>query len=169
MTFFISHSSKCFNFLALFTVWQWRKPRDEFGGTDKFFVDQDDVFFGKNSIFAAKISDDLFLVIDQLFRIFPLFYLIYRIFRPTLLDIVHNPFLTRKTPLFTLFLLSRTSDNTTSQNIGGRMHRPSPTSNFGGPPSPPRFPPLPCGLIFFFTANIFDDFFESFTVNFTFR
>src|SRR6218665_2922914 len=42
---------------------------------------------------------------------------------------------------FTLFILSRTSDNTTSQNIGGDgcMGRP-PTSNFGGdrPPSPPQ-------------------------------
>ena len=50
---------------------------------------------GKISIFAAKISDNLFLVIDQVFRIFPLFPLIFRIF--TLLDIVHNPFLARKT------------------------------------------------------------------------
>src|SRR6218665_376129 len=29
--------------------------------------------------------------------------------------------------------------------LGGRMHGPPPSSNFGGtvPPSPPRFPPLP--------------------------
>src|SRR6218665_2848588 len=32
---------------------------------------------------------------------------------------------------FTLFILSRASDNTTSLNIGGPMHGPSPTSNFG--------------------------------------
>src|SRR6218665_3916085 len=33
--------------------------------------------------------------------------------------------------------------NTASQNMEGRMHGPSPTSNFGGPsPSPHRFPPL---------------------------
>src|SRR6218665_2210344 len=77
-----------------------------------------------------------FLVIDQVFRIFPLFSLIFRIF--TLLDIVHNPFLTRKSPSFTLFILSRTSDNTTSQNIGGRMNGPSPTLNFVG--AVPQFP-----------------------------
>jgi len=54
-------------------------------------------FSEKIPIIAAKISDDLFfLVIDQVFRIFPLFSLTFRIF--TLLDIVHNPFLTRKTP-----------------------------------------------------------------------
>src|SRR6218665_2966743 len=50
-----------------------------------------------------------------------------------------------RTPFFTLFILSRTSDNTTSQNIGGDqcMGRP-PTSNCLGnrPPSPPRSPPL---------------------------
>ena len=97
---------------------QWRKPGAEFGGTEKIFANQDDVFSYKISILAAKISDDLFLVINQVFRIFPLLSLIFRIF--TLLDdILHNPFLTRKTPFFALFILSRTSDNTTSQNIGG--------------------------------------------------
>src|SRR6218665_2414295 len=35
-------------------------------------------------------------------------------------------------PFFTLFILSRASDNTTCLNIGGPMHGPSPTSNFGG-------------------------------------
>src|SRR6218665_2156629 len=55
----------------------------------------------------------------------------------------------RKTQFFTLFMLSRTSDNTTSQNIGGPMHGRSPTSNFGGPspPVPPRSPPLRQGMI----------------------
>src|SRR6218665_2976517 len=67
-----------------------------------------------------------------------------------------SPFFTRKTTIleknslmtlfFTLFVLSRASDNTTSQNIGGGgcMDRP-PTSNFFGgtvPPVPPRSPPL---------------------------
>src|SRR6218665_3286723 len=51
----------------------------------------------------------------------------------------------QKNTFFTLFILSPTSDNTTSQNIGGDecMGCP-PTSNFGGdrPPVPPRFPPL---------------------------
>ena|SRR6218665_1402813 len=47
---------------------------------------------------------------------------------------------------FTLSVLSRASDNTTSQNIGGRMHGPSPHLNFLGDrlPRPPRSPPLPC-------------------------
>src|SRR6218665_2344953 len=55
----------------------------------------------------------------------------------------------KKNTFFTLFILSHASDNTTSQNIGGPMHGPSPTSNFGGgsPPSPPRFPPLPLGSL----------------------
>ena len=58
-------------------------------------------------------------------------------------------FLTRKTPFFTLFILSRASDNTASQNIGrdGCVGRP-PTSNFGGPsPSPPRSPPLATTIV----------------------
>ena len=42
------------------------------------------------------------------------------------------------TPIFTLFELSRPSHNTSSQNIGGPMHGPSPTSNFGG-----TVPPVP--------------------------
>src|SRR6218665_118584 len=30
------------------TIDQWRRPGAEFGGTDKFFSDLNDVFFGKN-------------------------------------------------------------------------------------------------------------------------
>src|SRR6218665_3357901 len=119
---------------GLYTVAEtWRRVR----GTEKIFADQDDVFSEKISIFAAEISGDLFLVIDQLFFEF---FLIFRIF--TLLDIVHNPFLTRKTPFFTLFMLSGISDNTTSKNIGGTdAWAPPPTSNFGGtvPQSPLGF------------------------------
>ena len=58
------------------------------------------------------------------------------------LNVVYDPFFTRKTtiseknslttPFFTLFVLSRASDNTTSQNIGGRMHGPSPHLKFWG-------------------------------------
>src|SRR6218665_2904766 len=57
---------------------------------------------------------------------------------------VHDPFLTRKTPFFTLFILSRTSDNITSQNIGGDdAWAVLPPKILGDrPPSPPRFPPL---------------------------
>jgi len=39
---------------------QWRRPGAEFGGTENFFADQDEVFSEKISIFTAKISDDLF-------------------------------------------------------------------------------------------------------------
>src|SRR6218665_659535 len=55
----------------------------------------------------------------------------------TMLNVVYDYFLTRKPPFYTLFILSRTSDNTASQNIGGDqcMGRP-PASNFLGGPSP---------------------------------
>jgi len=48
------------------------------------------------------------------------------------------------TIFFTLFVLSRASDNTTSLNIGRPMHGPSPHLKFWGdrPPQPPRSPPL---------------------------
>src|SRR6218665_3430723 len=69
---------------------------------------------------------------------FSFFSHIFRMF--IMLNVIYDHFLTRKTQFFTLFMLSRTSDNTTSQNIGGDqcMGGP-PTSNFGGdrPPSPP--------------------------------
>src|SRR6218665_2318354 len=63
----------------------------------------------------------------------------------TMLNVVYDHFLTRKPPFFTLFILSRTSDKTTSQNIGGtNAWAVHPTSNFWGtvPPVPPRSPPL---------------------------
>src|SRR6218665_2285857 len=77
-------------------------------------------FSGKISIFRVKISDDIFLVIDLLFRIFPFFSQIFPFF--TMLNVVYDPFITRKTPFFTLFILSHALDNTTSQNIGGRTN-----------------------------------------------
>src|SRR6218665_3636839 len=86
-----------------------------------------DVFSEKIPIFTPNNSDDLFLVIDQVFLIFPFFFKILCIF--TVLNVEYDPFFTRKTtisennslttPFFTLFVLSRASDNTTSQNIGG--------------------------------------------------
>src|SRR6218665_2301851 len=84
-----------------------------------------------------------FLVIDLVLRIFPFFSHIFRMF--TMLNVVYDHFLIRKTQFFTLFMLSRTSDNTTSQNIGGTnawaVHLPQ---ILGGtvPPSHPRSPPL---------------------------
>ena len=109
-------------------------------------------FSEKISTFTAKISDDLF-VIDLVFRIFPFF---SQISVPlTRFNVVYDPFLTRTTtiseknsfmtPFFTLFVLSRASDYTTSQNIGGTdaWAVPPPQSFFGTvPPVPPRSPPL---------------------------
>src|SRR6218665_1894605 len=84
-----------------------------------------------------------FLVIDLVLRIFPFFSHIFRMF--TMLNVVYDHFLPRKTQFFTLFMLSRTSDNTILLKILGNqcMGGPS-TSNFGGtvPPVPPRSPPL---------------------------
>src|SRR6218665_1209253 len=86
-----------------------------------------------------------FVVIDLVLRIFPFFPHIFRMF--TMLNVVYDHFLTRKTQFFTLFMLSRTSDNIASQNIGGtNAWAVPPTSNFGG--TVPR-PPLglrPCLL-----------------------
>src|SRR6218665_1384229 len=73
----------------------------------------------------------LFLVIDLVLRIFPFFSHIFRMF--TMLNVVYDYFLKRKIQFFTLFMPSRTSDNTTSppQILGDRP-----------PQSPPRSPPL---------------------------
>src|SRR6218665_1538682 len=86
-----------------------------------------------------------FLVIDLVLRIFPFFSQIFRMF--TMLIVVYDHFLTRKPPFFTLFILSRTSDNTASQNIGGTNAWAVPHLKFWGdrPPSPPRSPPLIVG------------------------
>src|SRR6218665_2469757 len=102
---------------------------------------------GKMSVFRVKISDDLFLVIDLVLRIFPFFSHISRMF--TMLNVVYDHFLTRKPPFFTLFILSRTSDNTASQNIGGTNAWAVPHLKFWGdrPPVPPRSPPLRSALI----------------------
>src|SRR6218665_1754501 len=104
------------------------------GGTKKFFRGP---ISEKISIFRVKISDDLFFGhrlgssdFPFLFSHFP--YVYYVKCR------IYDHFLTRKPPFFTLFILSRTSDNTASQNIGGTNAWAVPTSNFGGPsPSPP--------------------------------
>ena len=63
----------------------------------------------------------------------------------TMLNVVYDHFLTRKTQFFTLFMLSRTSDNTTSQTIGGtNAWAVPPPQILGGPSpqSPSRSPPL---------------------------
>ena len=117
---------------------QWRRPGTEFGGTEHCFADPrflDEVFSGK-----------LFLVIGQVF-------LIFRIF--TVLNVVYDPLSTRKstiseknsfmTPFLYFFrIFALISDNTTSQNIGGKdAWAVPPPQILGGPsPSPPRSPPL---------------------------
>src|SRR6218665_3619385 len=63
----------------------------------------------------------------------------------TMLNVVYDHFLTRKTQFFTLFMLSRTSDNNTSQNIGEDQCMGGPPPQILGrtvPPVPPRSPPL---------------------------
>ena len=77
-----------------------------------------------------------FLVIDLVLRIFPFFSPVYyvkcRIW----------PFPHKKNTIFTLFILSRTSDNTASQNIGGtNAWAVPPRQIFGG-----TVPPVPLGL-----------------------
>src|SRR6218665_2444405 len=109
-------------------------------------------FSEKISIFTVEISDDLFLVVDLVFRIFPFFSQIFRIF--TILNVVYDPFLTRKNTISennSFMTLSRASDNTTSQNIVGDGCMGRPHLNFwGGPsPSPPRSPPLKKTMIYF--------------------
>ena len=96
-----------------------------------------EVFFGGNFHFRGKKFDDLFLVMDQIFQIFPFFSQIFPIF--AMLNVVFEPFLTRKTPFFTLFILSRASNNTTSLNIGGTnaWAVAPPQILVDRPPSPP--------------------------------
>src|SRR6218665_2942284 len=101
------------------------------GGTKKIFSGP---ISGKMSIFRVKISDDLFLVIDLVLQIFPFFSHIFRMF--TMLNVVYDHFLTRKPPFSTLFILSRTSDNTASQNIGEGQCMGRPPSQILGGPSP---------------------------------
>ena len=130
---------------------QWRRPGAEFGGwTEKIFEDQNfwmRFFSGKNSHFHALNFWWPLFSHRPGFSDFPYHYCVKcRIWS----------FLHKKSHYFrkeflddsffkTLFVLSRASDNTTSQNMGGRMHGPSPTSNFFGrtvPQSSYRSPPL---------------------------
>jgi len=76
-------------------------------------------FGGEMYIFGAKISDDLllllFLVIDQIFKIFSFFSKISYIFA---VKCHISSFPRKKSTFFNLFILSRASDNNTSLNIG---------------------------------------------------
>src|SRR6218665_1276224 len=99
-------------------VWGGRKI---FSANPRFL---NDVFGEKFPFSRQNFLMTFFLIIDQISQIFPFFSQIFPIF--AMLDVIFDPFLTRKTPFFTLFVLSRASYNTTSLNIGGPMHGLSP-------------------------------------------
>ena len=82
--------------------------------------------------FAAQFQEKF--PFSGFLRIFPFFSHIFRMF--TTLNVVYDHFLTRKTQFFTLFMLSRTSNNTTSQNIGGTNAWAVPPPQILGGPSP---------------------------------
>src|SRR6218665_3384560 len=73
------------------------------------------------------------------FQNFPISFRIFHIC--TLCTVCNNSLLT---PFLLFSRFHAHPTNTTSQNIGGRMHGPSPTSNFGGTVLPvlPRSPPM---------------------------
>src|SRR6218665_3090198 len=138
-----------------------RRPGAEFGWDRKQFRRPrflNDFFLGKKFPFSRQKLLMTFLVIDHVFQIFSIFFR----FSISLLcemsyNVIYYPFFTRKppisenklnflmTPFFTRFVLSRASDNTTSQNIGGTdAWTVPPTSNLGDrPPAPPKSPPVP--------------------------
>src|SRR6218665_354136 len=96
------------------------------------------------SIFRVKISDDLFLVIDLILRIFPFLSHIFRMF--TMLNVLYDHFLTRKTIFHSVHAFTHIRrQHYFSKYWGNQCMSGPPTSNFGGdhPPSPlPRSPPL---------------------------
>src|SRR6218665_3730208 len=107
-------------------------------------------------IFTAKISDDLFLVIEQVFRIFPFFSPIYRSF--TMLNVIYDPFPHMKNHYFrkensfmTLLLLcSYFRANPTTlllEILEGWMHGPSPPQIRGGRPPVPPIGLRPCSIL----------------------
>ena len=106
------------------------------GGRKNFSPTKMTILSEKNPILAAQISDDLFLVIDQVFRIFTDFPDLYFVKCPTWL------FPRKKNTFFTFFTLSHTSDNTASQNIGGTNAWAVSPGGGTVPPVLPRFPPL---------------------------
>ena len=125
---------------------QWRRPGADFGGTKFFFADQDFwmmTFFGKNVHFHAKNFWWPFFSHRPDFSDFPYLYCIECMW----------PFLHKKNhysrkefldnTFFTLFVLSRASDNTILLKIlrDGCMGR-SPNLKFLGGP----FPQSPLGL-----------------------
>src|SRR6218665_979320 len=109
-------------------------------GDGKNFADQEGFFKKKNSIFTAKISDDLFLVIDHDLRIFPIFHIF------AACNVVFDPFFTRKTPIsenipsrhlfYSVRAFAHIRQTLLLKILGGWMHGPSPPSQILGGPFP---------------------------------
>src|SRR6218665_1553523 len=110
------------------------------------------MFFSEKFPFSRpKILMTFFLVIDQVFLIFPFFSQILRIF--TVLNVIYDPFFTRKTAIskknslttpffYSVRTFARIRQHYFSKywGVGGRMHGPSPHLKFWGN-IPPRSSP----------------------------
>src|SRR6218665_2447540 len=116
-------------------------------------------FPGKISILRPKISDDFFLVIDQVFQILRLF---------TVLNVVYDPFFTRKSTIskknslirpffYSVRTFARIRQRYFSKYWGDQcMGRPHLKFFFGGtvPPVPLRSPPLNLCMIFIIRVHL---------------
>src|SRR6218665_2569824 len=119
-------------------------------GANFFFSNQDfrmTFFKEKIPIFMPKISDDLLLVIDHVFQVFPTFFLIFHIFIVS--NVIYDPSVKRKNlfhkMISWLHLFSSVGTTLLLKILGGRMHGPSPHLNFFGEPSPsPNLGLHPC-------------------------
>src|SRR6218665_2406807 len=110
-------------------------------GGQKFL---NELFPEKISILTPKNSDDLFLVIDQVYLLLTISFQILCIFIVS--NVVYDPFFTTKSPLSTKNSLTTRIFYSVQafapipehyfSNYWGPMHGPSPTSNFLGGPSP---------------------------------
>src|SRR6218665_3529084 len=94
---------------------------------------------GQISIFATKISDDLFLVIDQICLIFPFFSQIFPIF--AMLNVIFDPSFPHKknTFLYSVYTFTRIRQHYFSKYWGDQCMGRPPTSNFFGD-RPPVLP-----------------------------
>ena len=106
-----------------------RRPGPEFGGTEKFRIPK--FLNDKISIFTPKISGDIFLIIDHIFQIFPVFAVRKNLYfrRNSMMTpfLLNSYFRTHSTTLLLKIV------NTTSQNIGGTDAWAVPHLKFGGP------------------------------------
>src|SRR6218665_1576964 len=106
-----------------------RRPGPEFGGTGKFGIPR--FMNDKISIFTPKISGDIFLIIDHIFQIFPVFAVRKNLYfrRNSMMTpfLLNSYFRTHSTTLLLKIV------NTTSQNIGGTDAWAVPHLKFGGP------------------------------------